>query len=396
MNAVNIIGLDLAKNVFQAHGAGADGSVVFRRKLSRVQLVKFLGDQPPCVVAMEACASAHHWGRAIGDLGHEVRLIPPAYVKPFVKRQKYDMADAEAIAEAASRPTMQFVAVKSEAQQAAAMAYRTRDLLVRQRTQTINALRAHLAEQGIVAPVGPAHVGRLAAVVEGDDGALPAAVRDLARLLLDQIAGLSEKVAELDAELRRRVGTDDTARRLTTIPGIGPITAAAITTFAPPMETFSKGRDFAAWVGLTPRRHSSGGKERLGRTSKMGQRDIRRLLIVGAVAVVRPQRCGRRFVAGADVGAQAQDAGRGGTGQPHGPNGLGADAQGRRLPRSGDGGRVGQDRRGVAANVSRTEERKGKRSRDRIGKTIIPDDAPSSAGKRTGPDLHICIQARGA
>ena len=286
MGEVSIIGLDLAKNVFQAHGAAADGSVVFRRKLTRAQLLKFMAAQPSCVVAMEACASSHHWGRAIGDLGHEVRLIPPAYVKPFVKRQKNDMADAEAIAEAASRPTMRFVAVKSEAQQAAAMAYRTRDLLVRQRTQTINALRAHLAEQGIVAPTGPAHVGRLAAIIEGEDGLLPEAVRDLARLLLDQIAGLAEKIAGLDGELRKRVTTDDTARRLTTIPGVGAVTAA-ITTFAPPMETFSKGRDFAAWVGLTPRQHSSGGKDRLGRTSKMGQRDIRRLLIIGAVAVVR-------------------------------------------------------------------------------------------------------------
>ena len=164
--------------------------MIFCRKLSRAQLQKFVAAQPPCVVAMEACASAHHWGRAIGELGHEVRLIPPDCVKPFVKRQKNDMADPEAIAEAASRPTMRFEALKSEAQQAAAMAYRTRDLLVRQRTQTINALRAHLAEQGIVAPVGPAHVGRLAAVIDGDDGMLPAAVRELARLLLDQIAGL--------------------------------------------------------------------------------------------------------------------------------------------------------------------------------------------------------------
>lgn len=155
---------------------------------------------------MEACASARHWGRAIGDLGHEVRLIPPAYVKPFVKRQKNDMADAEAIAEAASRPTMRFVAVKSEAQQAAALAYRTRDLLVRQRTQTISALRAHIAEQGIVVPTGPAHVGRLAAIIDGDDGVLPPAVRDVARLLLEQIAGFAEKITGLDAELRRRDG----------------------------------------------------------------------------------------------------------------------------------------------------------------------------------------------
>lgn len=287
MEEVSIIGLDLAKNVFQAHGAAADGAVVFRRKLSRAQLLNFMAAQAPCIVAMEACASAHHWGRAIGDLGHEVRLIPPVYVKPFVKRHKNDMADAEAIAEAASRPTMRFVAVKTEAQQASAMAYRTRDLLVRQRTQTINALRGHLAEQGLVVPTGIAHVGRLEALIEGDEGVLPVAVRDLARLLLGQIAGLAEKIAGLDAELRKRATADDTVRRLTTIPGVGAVTATAITTFAPPMETFSKGRDFAAWVGLTPRQHSSGGKDRLGRTSKMGQRDIRRLLIIGAVAVVR-------------------------------------------------------------------------------------------------------------
>jgi transposase len=280
-----------------------------------------------------------------------VRLIPPAYVKPFVKRQKNDMADAEAIAEAASRPTMRFVAVKSKAQQAIAMAYRTRDLLVRHRMQTINALRAHLAEQGIVAPTGPAHIGRLAAVIDGDDGMLPAAVRDLARLLLDQIAGLAEKISGLDAELRRRVTTDDTARRLTTIPGVGAVTAAAITTFALPMETSSKSRDFAAWVGLTPRQHSNGGKDRLGRTSKMGQRDIRRLLIVGAVAVVRwAARKGAPEGSwlGRMLAPKVEEAGRGGAGQPHGTLGQGAFAKGRRFHGSGEGGRMGRCRRVVA------------------------------------------------
>jgi transposase len=287
MKEVSIVGLDLAKNVFQAHGAASDGSVVFRRKLSRAQLVKFFAAQPPCLVAMEACASAHHWARTIVALGHTVKLIPPAYVKPFVKRQKNDAADAEAIAEAAARPTMRFVEPKSVEQQAAAMAYRTRDLLVRQRTQTINALRAHHAEYGVVAPTGVAHVGRLTGVLEGEDSGLPEAVTALGRMLVGQIAALSGQIEKLDKELRRRASGDATARRLMTIPGVGAISATALTTFAPPSETFSKGRDFAAWVGLTPRQHSSGGKERLGKTSKMGQRDIRRLLIIGAVAVVK-------------------------------------------------------------------------------------------------------------
>jgi transposase len=219
--------------------------MVFRRKLSRAQLLKFTASQSACAVAMEACASAHHWGRAIGDLGHEVRLIPPAYVKPFVQRQKNDLTDAEAIGDAASLPTMRFVAVKSEAQRVAAIVCRTRDLLVRQRTQTINALRAHIAEQYIVAPTGPAHVERLASIIDGDEGKLPAACRDLARLLVDQIAGLVEKIAGLDANLRRRVTTDDKARRVTTIPGMGAFTAAAITTFALPKETFPNDWNFA-------------------------------------------------------------------------------------------------------------------------------------------------------
>jgi len=286
MEQVSIIGIDLAKRVFQAHGAAADGSVVFRKKLSRGQFLTFLAVQPRCTVAMEACATAHGWGREIGALGHEVRLIPPIYVKPFVKRQKNDAADAEAIAEAASRPTMRFVAVKSEEQQARSMIFRTRDLLVRQRTQLINALRGHLAEHGVVAPQGTAHVKRLADVIGDETTVLPATVRQIGRLYLEQIDVLSGRIDALGKKLRAEAGQGEATQRLQTMPGVGPITAVAIESFAPPMETFRRGRDFAAWVGLVPRQNSTGGKQRLGRTAKMGQRDIRRLLIIGAMAVI--------------------------------------------------------------------------------------------------------------
>ena len=260
---------------------------MFRKKLSRSQLLPFLAVQTPCTVAMEACATAHEWGRAIGELGHTVKLVPPLYVKPFVKRQKNDLADAEAIAEAASRPTMRFVAVKTEAQQARAMIFRTRDLLVRQRTQLINALRGHLAEHGIVAAQGPANVKPLADAIGGIENSLPAIVRELARVYLVQIGLLGAKIIEIGKMLRREAALSETASRLQTMPGIGPITAMAIEAFAPPLEAFKRGRDFSAWLGLVPRQHSTGGKQRLGKVSKMGQRDIRRLLIIGAMAVVR-------------------------------------------------------------------------------------------------------------
>jgi transposase len=285
MEEVSIIGLDLAKNVFQVHGARPDGSVAFRRKLTRAKLLPFFASAPKCIVAMEACASAHHFGREIAALGHAVRLIPPIYVKPFVKRQKNDMADAEAIAEAASRPTMRFVAVKSAEQQAAAMIFKTRDLLVRQRTQTINALRGHLTEHGIIAPQGTAYLSRLAQVVEDAESSLPVPVVALCKLLIANIASLTEQIAALDRQIHARRSA--TASRLMTIPGVGAVCAMAMAALAPPPETFAKGRDFAAWLGLTPKQNSSGGKERLGRTSKMGQRDLRRLLILGATSVVR-------------------------------------------------------------------------------------------------------------
>jgi transposase len=283
------IGLDIAKNVFYAHGADERGGAVFSRKLSRGKLLDFFARQPACLVAMEACSGAHHWARELIGLGHEVRLIPPAYVKPFVKRHKNDAVDAEAICEAVQRPGMRFVAVKTEEQQAAGMVFRTRDLLVRQRTQFVNALRGHLAEYGWVAPRGLAHVAMLADLLDEEEMAssLPDAARAMLRVMTDMLAELDERIANLDKEIAVRARENEVARRLMTIPGIGPIAATAIVALAPPVETFTKGRDFAAWLGLAPLQHSTGGKQKLGRISKMGERTIRRLLIIGGSSVVR-------------------------------------------------------------------------------------------------------------
>jgi transposase len=286
MLEISTIGLDLAKSVFQVHGADASGAVVLKRKLRRDAVAGFFAKLPRCVVAMEDCAGAHHWGRVIGELGHEVRLIAPAYVKPFVKRQKTDAADAEAICEAALRPGMRFVAVKSQAQQAAAVVFRARDLLVRQRTQLINALRGHLGEYGLVVPKGPAHVARLLSLI-ADPASLPLEARLPLEVLAESLQALEARIAALDAEIAARAKSNEEARRLMTIPGIGPVIATALVALAPPRESFARGRDFAAWVGLTPRQHSSGGKTRMGATSRMGERSLRRLLIIGANAVVR-------------------------------------------------------------------------------------------------------------
>lgn len=283
MSAVGTIGLDLAKSVFQGHCADVSGTVTLRKKLRRDQVLKFFATQPACTVAMEACASSHHWGREIAKLGHQVRLIAPAYVKPFVKRQKNDVADAEAICEAAQRPTMRFVAIKTEEQQGAAIVFRARDLLVRQRTQIINAMRGHLAEFGSIVAKGPCYVAKLLAKIAD----IPAIARPILLLLADQLRTLDEKIARLGQELAYRVKEDAQAKRLMTVPGIGPITATALTALAPAAQAFKKGRDFAGWLGLTPLQRSTGGKQKLGETSRMGERTLRRLLIIGASAAVR-------------------------------------------------------------------------------------------------------------
>ena len=287
MESISMIGVDLGKRSFQLHGIRGDGSAAFRMKASRERFLEEMSKRGPCTVAMEACGGAHHWGRELQSMGFEVRLVPPAYVKPFVKRQKNDAADAEAVCEAASRPTMRFVAVKSAERQAEGMLFRTRDLLTRQRTQTVNALRGHLAEHGVVAPQGIANVARLAAALEDPESRLPEAVRELGGLLLEQIETLTVRIKELKAKIVKRARESGEAKRLMGIPGVGPVCAMAFLAFAPPMEEFRRGRDFSAWLGLVPRQHSTGGKPRLGKVSKMGQRDLRRLLVSGAIANIR-------------------------------------------------------------------------------------------------------------
>ncbi len=281
-----MIGVDLAKSVFQAHGSSMTGHRHYSKKLSLLQFRKFMAEQPPAVVVMEACGSANYWAREMVHLGHEVKLIAPQYVKPFVKRQKNDAADAEAIVEASLRPNMRFVEPKTEAQQASAVLFRFREKMVKQRTELINSIRSYLFEFGHVIPKGTRHLRRVVELISDETITLPQAVRGICQDLLNEI---ERKTLHINATLKKINAMSHeqaSLRRLQTMPGVGPITAVAVETFAPPMETFRRGRDFAAWLGLVPRQNSTGGKQRLGRTSKMGQRDIRRLLIIGAMSVV--------------------------------------------------------------------------------------------------------------
>lgn len=288
---ITTIGLDLAKSVFQLHAVNADGAVVWRKKLRRSALLQELAKVPPCLIGMEACATAHYWAREISALGHQVRLMPPTYVKAYLRRQKNDAADAEAICEAVRRPTMRFVAVKSAERQAVLVLHRTRELLVRQRTMLINAIRAHCAEFGLVAAQG---VGRVGDLLKRAIQAGPAALPDLARaamaLMAEQLESLETQIQALNRRLMAWHKQDETSQRLATIPGVGVISATALAASVADPGQFRSGREFSASLGLVPRQNSSGGKDRLGRISKMGDRYLRKLLVVGATSVVRRAR----------------------------------------------------------------------------------------------------------
>lgn len=282
------VGLDLAKNVFQVHGVIGCGEVLFNRALRRAQVLAFFERLDPCLIGIEACSTGHHWARELIKLGHTVKLIPPVYVKPYVKRGKSDAADAAAICEAVTRPTMRFVEVKTPDQQAILAVHRTRDLVVRQRTQTINMLRGQLAEFGVVFPQGVGHATRFAKrVLDGGCPELPDVAGTVVRELCDQLLFLHGKIAGYTREMTRVAQGEERVALLQSIPGVGPITASAIVATVGTGRQFSNGREFAAWLGLTPLNRSSGGKERLGRISKMGDQYIRRLLVVGMMSRMR-------------------------------------------------------------------------------------------------------------
>ena len=285
MGEVTTMGLDLAKHVFQVHGVDAEGATVLRKQLRRAQVLAFFSRLPPCLVGLEACATAHYWARELRALGHEVRLMPAQYVKAYIKRNKHDAADAEAICEAVQRPTMRFVPVKTADQQAAVLLHRGRERLVRQRTGLVNALRGHLAEFGVIAPQGLRNVGDLIAIVRADgDTRLPDVARQVLQVLANQIEQIEAAISALERQLLAWHKSNPVSQRLASIPGIGPIIATAIATTVADPNVFRSGREFAAWLGLVPRQNSTGGKIRLGGITKRGNRYLRRLLINGASA----------------------------------------------------------------------------------------------------------------
>jgi transposase len=288
MRTITTIGLDIAKSVFQVHGIDAEGNVVLRRQLKRRYVLAFFQKLPPCLVGIEACASAHYWSRELQALGHTVRLMPPAYVKPYVKRHKNDATDAEAICEAVTRPNMRFVATKTPEQQSCLTLHRTRHLFIRQQTAVINAIRAHLAEFGIVAPVGRHGVAQLLGIAaDANDKRLPEVARACVAALGAQLRMLKAQILQFDRMITAWHRSSEASRRLDDIPGVGPALATALVASIADPKAFRSGRDFSAWIGLVPKQNSSGGKDRLGNISKRGDRYLRSLFTTGALAVIR-------------------------------------------------------------------------------------------------------------
>ncbi len=288
MQSISAIGLDIAKSVFQVHGVDATGEVVVRRQLKRRHVLAFFMKLPPCLVGIEACASSHHWSRELQALGHTVRLMPPAYVKPYVKRQKNDATDAEAICEAVTRPNMRFVPTKTVEQQSCLMLHRARHLFIRQQTAVINSIRAYLAEFGIVAPVGRRGVEQLLEVVANKaEDRVPEVARMCLAALGGQLRALKAQILEFDRRIIAWHRSNATSKRLDAIPGVGPALATALVASIADPKAFRSGRDFSAWVGLVPKQSSSGGKDKLGSISKQGDRYLRSLFTAGALAVIR-------------------------------------------------------------------------------------------------------------
>ncbi|MBC9035233.1 IS110 family transposase [Sphingomonas sp. JC676] len=288
MANVHVVGLDIAKSVFQLHGLDEAGTIVLQKRLTRARLLPFFEKLSPCLVGIEACATSHYWAREIARFGHQVRLMPAQYVKPYVKRQKNDMADAEAIAEAVTRPNMRFVAPKAPEEQSAMMLHKVRLMLNRQLVMLTNAIRAHMAEFGIVAPVGRGGVDRLLQVIEDEaDARVPSAARQCLQMLVGQLHLVKRQILENDRQVLALTRSSELGRRLMEVPGIGPLVASALVACVPDPSVFRCGRNMAAWMGLVPRQNSSGGKERLGSITKAGNRYLRQMLFAGAMAVIR-------------------------------------------------------------------------------------------------------------